>query len=200
MMLDAPNVTCFLVVNNRFAVLLNTEHSPYVEFCTRCLMLVSVFALVLSCSLSIFHRLLSVVFAFAISVRSSSAIVMHSSRKRSSCSANFLSVSRRCFRHFNLLSFFSILLRDSSDMEYLRSSAGVACWLSGVIVNMGISSAVCLGTWVGINALMSLLGSGNVVVILLLRTTVIHPSSSRISLLPYPPHRQSSFFFPSSFG
>ena len=83
-----PNVTCLLFVRSCVDVLLNSVQNPYMVFCA-CWVMLSV-GFVLFCSwdlLMVFCRG-SVLSAFPISVRSSSAVVMLSSRKRSSCCAS----------------------------------------------------------------------------------------------------------------
>jgi len=78
-------------------------------------------------------RRTSVLSAFAIAVRSSSAVVMLSSRKRSSCCASRCNVCLRCMRRLSFRSRFSLSLSDLSEMVYVRSLGGVASG-SGVIV------------------------------------------------------------------
>lgn len=158
-------------------------------------------ALLLSCALSMVNLLPSDVSAFAIIVRSSSATVMHSSRKRSSWRASCANVSRRCWRRLNFRSCFSNLLSDTSDMEYFRSGVGGASWATGIVVGVVMLVVVLLGTWSSTESAMMSMFVSNVGVIILLNfflITVVHPSSLHISSFPYPPHRQLSFF-PSFF-
>ncbi len=84
----SPNVTCFLFVRIRVAALLNAVQIPYVVFRARWVMLAVSFLLVLLWAWSMVFCCESVLSAFAIAVRSSSAVVMLSSRKRSSCCAS----------------------------------------------------------------------------------------------------------------
>jgi len=78
-------------------------------------------------------RRTSVLSAFAIAVRLSSAVVMLSSRKRSSCCASRCNVCLRCMRRLSFRSRFSFSLSDLSERVYVRSLGGVASG-SGVIV------------------------------------------------------------------
>jgi len=75
----------------------------------------------------------SVLSAFAIAVRSSSAVVMLLLRKRLSCCASRCNVCLRCMRRLSFRSRFSLSLSDLSEMVYVRSLGGVASG-SGVIV------------------------------------------------------------------
>ncbi len=75
----------------------------------------------------------SVLLAFAIAVRSSSAVVMLSSRKRSSCCASRCNVCLRCMRRLSFRSRFSFSLSDLSERVYVQSLGGVASG-AGVIV------------------------------------------------------------------
>ena len=78
-------------------------------------------------------RRTSVLSAFAIAVRSSSAVVTLSSRKRSSCCASRCNVCLRCMRRLSFRSRFSFSLSDLSERVYVQSLGGVASG-SGVIV------------------------------------------------------------------
>ena len=75
------NVTYFLFVRICVAALLNAVQSLYVVFCGRWVMLAAGFALLWSWALLMVCRRISFLSAFAIAVRSSSAVVMLSSRK-----------------------------------------------------------------------------------------------------------------------
>jgi len=86
-------------------------------------------------------RRTSVLSAFAIAVRSSSAVVMLSSRKRSSCCASRCNVCLRCMRRLSFRSRFSFSLSDLSEKVYVRSLGGVA---SGFVVIVVVSLFVLL--------------------------------------------------------
>ena len=76
----------------------------------------------------------SVLLAFAVAVRSSSADVMLSSRKRSSCCASRCNVCLRCMRCFNFRSCFSLSLSDLSERVYVRLLGGVASGVVAIVV------------------------------------------------------------------
>ena len=130
----SPNVTCFLFVRSRVAVLLNAVQIPYVVFRARWVMLAVGFSLLLSCALSMVFRRTSVLSAFAIAVRSSSAVVMLSSRNRSSCCASRCNVCLRCMRRFNFRSCFSFSLSALSESVYVRLLGGVASDVVVIVV------------------------------------------------------------------
>ena len=134
-----PNVTCFLFVRSCVAVLLNAVQIPYVVFCARWVMLAVGFVLFCSWALSMVFCRESVLLTFAIAVRSSSAVVMLSSRKRSSCCASRCNICLRCLRRFNFRYCFSFSLSDLSENVYIRLLGGVA---SGVVAIVGVASGV----------------------------------------------------------
>ena len=136
-----PNVTCFLFVRSLVAVLLNAVQNPYVVFCARWVMLAVGFVFFCSWALLMVFCRGSVLSAFAISVRLSSAVVMLSLRKRLSCCASHCSVCLRCMRRFSFRSCFSFSLSDLSDKVYVRMLGGVA---SGFVVIVVVSMFVLL--------------------------------------------------------
>jgi len=97
------------------AVLLNAVQIPYVVFLACWIMLAVGFVLLCSWALSMVFCRESVLSAFAIAVRSSSAVVMLSSRKRSSCCASRCNVCLRCMRRLSFRSCFSFSLSDLSE-------------------------------------------------------------------------------------
>ena len=72
--------------------------------------------------------------AFAIAVRSSSAFVMLSLRKRLSCCASRCKVCLRCMRCFSFQSCFSFSLSDFSERVYIRLLGGVVLVVVVVVV------------------------------------------------------------------
>ena len=164
---------------------------------------------VFACAASMALRCPLVASAFAIAVRSSSAVVMLSSRNWSSCCASVANVWRRCCRRFTFRSYFSCLLRPRSEMVYVRLNGGIVSGVGGrgelSVVLVFSMLPVVLGIWSTARATKGLSsGSGGAAVIILILlplTTVIHPSASCSLSCPYPPHRQPSFApFLSSLG
>ena len=86
-------------------------------------------------------RRTSFLLAFAIDVRSSSTVVILSLRKLLSCCANHCNVCLQCMCHFNLLSCFSFLLCNLSDMVYVCLT-GIAVSGFVVIVFLGPCSSL----------------------------------------------------------
>ncbi len=87
-------------------------------------------------------RRTSVLSALAIAVRSSSAVVMFSSRKSSSCCASRWSVCLRCMRRFSFRSCFSFSLSFLSDNVYTRLLGGVASGVVAIVVTVVVAIVV----------------------------------------------------------
>ena len=203
-MFVAPNITCFLLVNNRIAVLLNAEHIPYVVFLNFCLMPGVGLALHLSCALLMVLLLPFIISAFAPCVHPLPLwCILQGSDPLVVLGASFVNVSWQCLNLFIFLSCFSILLSETEDsaMEYFLLGTGGAFWTTGIAGGVIIMFVVLLGTWVSTDAIILLMfvcNVGGIVLLHLFLTTVIHPSSSCSSLFPCPPHLQLSFV-PSHF-
>ena len=85
--------------------------------------------------------------AFAIAVRSSSAVFMLSSRKRLSCCSSHCNVCLQCMRRFNFQSCFSFSLSNLSEKVYVRLLGGAVSGVVVVVALLWIVVLVFLGPW-----------------------------------------------------
>ena len=76
---------------------------------------------------------------------SSSAVVMHSLRKRLSCCASRCNVCLWCMRCFSFQSCFSFLLSDLSDIVYVQMLGGVASGFVVIVVVLMFVLLIFLG-------------------------------------------------------